>query len=165
MIAPVLFFFLRTVFAIQGPLCFHTNFKICQFQSHSISQRKLLAKSAINRVRKYSWPLDIMGLNCLGPLIHRIFFNSMYCSTTQSTDAASWIQGKCIPRANYEVINRFSIPWRVSQKSCVVQGSTVFFSQKGREKGINICLKLIKLTTSFHNIFAIQFNADTEIYI
>ena len=35
-----------------------------------------------SKLGKYTWPLSIMGVNCMR-LVHRIFFNTKYYSTTR----------------------------------------------------------------------------------
>ena len=79
----------------------------------------------------YSWPLNNLSLNCMGPLRHRFFFNSKYHSTTWSE--VGWIQecwnwyrgmaymgGSTISNADFQ-LQRAGTP-----NPCVVQGSTVF---------------------------------------
>ena len=49
------------------------------------------------QIPEYSWPLNNMDLNCLGPLTCGFFFNSKYCSTppfmlVESADEEPWVR-------------------------------------------------------------------------
>ena len=55
----------------------------------------------------FSWLLHNMGLNCMGELIHRLFFNQ-YCLTYGwlTLDAEPGIQ-----RTNYKFLIKFLVGW------------------------------------------------------
>lgn len=108
----------------------------------------------------YSWPLNNLSLNCMGPLRHRFFFNSKYHSTTQSmVDSVSDTE-KLDTECPLWIYTWMLTLWRVGAPPIyVVQVSSVFQIEVIRynHRGNNVSIfssnsKLRFLTTKF-NLF------------
>ena len=82
--------------------------------------------------KKHSWLSDNTGLNCMGPLRHRLFFYKKVCSNYYSRYymVLSWLNSQmqnCRYRA--VAVKLYFRLWMVSTPTpCIVQGSTVYIA-------------------------------------